>query len=1625
MTVNFLKATKTAFSQLAYHSSYGAKCPLLLTIILETFSWLQTLYIILETSFPSSKDHIYLIFHHFRDLASLLGLIGTLDTFSSYGFEIAVWNICSLYLLMYFSFMLFLFLKCLRNETLTKRASWASTLLNIAHSKVFFCSIYNFYLRFSVSGEFFRKVSDFPVIYGNLIKTLTVIFLCLTTILAGLKETTFYQIYNDGNGLAVKSNLHAMIQLTHKTILIPLIIDKSYNGTVNSILNLIFTIFYHVVIFVKLPYFNNTSMKLSVCFSGVQLTFSLILLWMHLFQSDNKVFELLLVLITPLVVKIMLGILNSLYLKILCLQVTSPAYVAHLGVLVKEYIMNQTEINFQHSFNYKNLYTYAIVTRTGFDMNDLSDQAKVKEFKLKIYQIVLDEVLKCYKKNPSSKLLLIQLFQIFCKKLKNISNAYLYIEKFQDLPQFINDNLAVMHMKNQIETMISKTSSQYEQSIECVEYFKYRELSEEIKKVILCEVKGHLDFWQLLTKEKVSVKKLMKTCYKIDQLAHKIEKNFVKNGQDFIKNFPFPLLMYRSYLNIIRGFSHLDHSFLNQFVHGDNSKLIKTSEKWFSKEKAIIVASIQKGSIGRIVDASHSVNDIFKIKKEELMGKRISLFMPSMIQEKHDELIQRYNEKQLYTLDLVKSVYCKAADSSFFLSQLSLTIYPNIKKGIALVATVNKREEYIPMFFVDLEGVIVDCSKELIEDFNLNFTIMNKIKLQDIIPDFNRVNQAFNSTYLPEITAFSTQQILPQKSLISQKPLSNELYQRNLRVSTGALYKESFTLTKDEDVPESTQRQLLEAQTERVSDSSQLYHFEKPKDSSRLYEDSQTVGKTEIEEDERETKPLNFQEIDDICKQFQNGGILRFPRKRYNEEYVHDIYLVKVDKFFFEGEFYKVVKLIKKLPTDESLPQTPKWRDHTSQRNSLNGNIWLQSPKKINKEELGGFNELGVNSPVIDDHLDKTGNHVEEKGFSLDLTSMEVNPVKQKRKRTLKNNSSSKETDSTFNERSTRIEKVFHHIFIREKSSKVTKVFFIIFYLGLFLSLASMIINFDDMKKKLKAVEIGAQLVDVNSERILSLVNAWGGAVYFYASYVISLTPIPGGDSRTLISSSNKALNQLNTKLLGLLEKVEEKEIVTQFFLTDTLLWEKDGDGNFNSRSFNEFTALKLQFSKLMVFENIPDKTMAQPKHEDLIYGLNNTMNALMISMESDFPAIQEVKNDIYNNTAATLEWFIGLQLVFLAISFFSIVVYAMGITKAYLRLLKVISIISLKNVQFREKELMRFSQYLQENVESIKFIENFETFTRNKKDIRKNTLKTDFKHTITFSLKTIKIRISFLLLVAISFLCIIIGFVSFNSLQTLHTLKLLKAIDEGISTVQIMGYSTFLTSSNLFYWMSFYNQTDMKVRNQFAGDQVDYNMKVIHKANTLLLAAFPEKDLNFYDADIDDFLSREVCGYLDLSIKTAQQCGIVTDNNTLGLLGLNSALYQALIITVDNFKANPTQDNFLFLLHKFLDEKRGITSYISLAYRYLRKRLLKLYIDKLRDQEANIQILFGFGIASCIFVGLFLRVVVLSRLRRIDKIRFKILKVLPLPLLLENRSFLFYLRLEFSSQLREIKSSL
>ncbi len=62
------------------------------------------------------------------------------------------------------------------------------------------------------------------------------------------------------------------------------------------------------------------------------------------------------------------------------------------------------------------------------------------------------------------------------------------------------------------------------------------------------------------------------------------------------------------------------------------------------ENSALILASVEREKLGVVIDASSSVQNVFKLSKKMVIGSKINSLMPAFIARNHDSYLYHYNQ---------------------------------------------------------------------------------------------------------------------------------------------------------------------------------------------------------------------------------------------------------------------------------------------------------------------------------------------------------------------------------------------------------------------------------------------------------------------------------------------------------------------------------------------------------------------------------------------------------------------------------------------------------------------------------------------------------------------------------------------------------------------------------------------------------------------------------------------------------------------------------------------------------------------------------------------------------------------------------------------------------------------
>ena len=1626
--------TKSRLSRVAFASCYGVKFSLVPTIIIETLASMQTLAIILKTSFLPSEDKQTIIFDDIRNIAALFGLFEPLASVNSTGVKYLLRTIISAYLLVQLFLLLAGAVFVLKNIKGSKVLSYICTITRTLHSRILFCPIYYFYLNVLLHKDSCSQEEEHVNPKCNtMVSNLAIFYLILNFLLAAPKEILFYQIYRDRNAYSVKSNHHSIVLFIHKLVLLPLLLFAGDNRVVQSILNFGFTMIHHVTLLLKLPIYNICLLRLTVIHSTILVTSSSILLWTVVVKDHSKIFELALIFLLPMFCKLMHEALTSIFENILELNSKSIDHAIHLPILVKEYIFHPIEADLSQNFQYKMLYSYGILRASDLENVSRQDAKTLENWKFQVNLLVLEHLLKWHSKHPNSQLLLLVLIQFYIEKIRNVSLIGAYIKKIEATPLSVPYLSALEHIRSRLKEVLFRAYSRYDEPTEFVDYFKNRKASNELKKYIQDEIKGHAEFWKTLSKEKVDISKVVKAARKIESTAVSIKGIWKKNEASFGQNFPLPVMLYGAYLHVLRDTSYFGQAFVNKFMSGTQAKMPKTIEKWLTQEIALIVASNQKEELGKVLDASFSVKNLFNIKREDLIGTKINTLMPKMIKEEHDSIILRYNEKPIYALNLHLNVYCRTIDGQFFPAEIKIRVCPYIEKGIGLMAFFHKTDECLPTFFVDTDGNIIDCSRGLLERFNVNLlSVTRKVRMQEIAPQFENINKAFNIVYPSKINHCCSQRF----NSASGTPHNNDP-----RIESGQTSREGFestfrtTITSNdghllakEEFPQSSDRNLLTNQltplrvenplrliTKRESEPVRPLNiglevedagFNKVWDDpfslfaplSSHHRSSRTQSGLQIDpsrfksHSSRELRPKNIMYMDEargICEEYEKGGSLIFkPLYVQNSSILPIAYTVNIKPYFFEGHSYKVIRLKEKQENKsyEEEEATPKWVE-ASWKNARQDTIedkWQEIEEKTLDYQGGTSQDLRTEQ-IPSALKGRTIHHKPKNERSAQISTTEI-PLRD--------------------------------ILNMNKTSRITRIYFYLFYVAMLVMLALVTVNLIVTKNSLAQLEMAVKLVNTDMRRMGRLITAWNSATIVYNFYSRNITAQHNVLMKAVMKAQLEETLALNGEMLSLMKEVDSRDLIDQYFAKDVTLWRVSESKSPTSASFDLFSAINIMSENLLVFSE-PDLNSLPLDASYFVQVLNNTGNDLIISAIHKITSAENFEATIYTKTVFLLYILILMQTTSTFSMFCLLILLTWKLIKALKRLVVVLSTISNQSILVRERQLAFFDKCLQENIESQEFLYGISSalkLVENKKHL-KNTSGSRDKEKDRVPLAVLQPKLVLLMLIALVFFSVLISLFYYTNVQPLDKIKWLKQVDsqrELASKLEI-GYPAMVTV--FIYWMTFYNQSDILHLNLSPRSALVLSLKYFeqHQKN---LFAIPFEDQIMYE-----LTSQTVCKYISKASIDQQACYNATQGQVLGIFGTGAQFFDLLAYYSSIFQEDSSLDNYLRIIQPFIEVTIPLMMTLNQGYEFMFQYLSDQILQNIEDQKILSTKNFVTVFIICIFVTILIRIIVLGRLQDLDRLKFKLLRVVPNSVVKENKVVLFYIRREFASDLENIKN--
>lgn len=254
-------------------------------------------------------------------------------------------------------------------------------------------------------------------------------------------------------------------------------------------------------------------------------------------------------------------------------------------------------------------------------------------------------------------------------------------------------------------------------------------------------------FWAELESKAPKIQKLNKLAGETTKMIGVAKANYQRLLKLNSKNTQ-ALRMYGWFLSSLNNFSELGQRYLNKAEMQEeaqqknmNSNVMTSLTQplsFFDADNAILCVSGDFETIGEIQKANASACQLFGYLSAELIGRNVSLIIPSPFSELHDDYIKRYHEcgKHIVIDNHNLVIYFANKSNYIFEARLLVKVVPNDAMPPFLSAIIKPTNPNYEAIMLNKDLVITGYTQHCGEIFDLGNTKNSEQKVYNIIDKF-------------------------------------------------------------------------------------------------------------------------------------------------------------------------------------------------------------------------------------------------------------------------------------------------------------------------------------------------------------------------------------------------------------------------------------------------------------------------------------------------------------------------------------------------------------------------------------------------------------------------------------------------------------------------------------------------------------------------------------------------------------------------------------------------------------------------------------------------------------------------------------------------------------------------
>ena len=380
-----------------------------------------------------------------------------------------------------------------------------------------------------------------------------------------------------------------------------------------------------------------------------------------------------------------------------------------------------------------------------FVENDEGENEEFQNLQTQTLQEIESTFYEAFKKFPNSELLYLWSGLLQLHIFENYILALVQCFKGIMIANKLDSQYALYHFRRTSESFYKAHMKD-----DAYDYELFQKARASAQKNDEAVTRSQFYFWAELESRSPKIHKLNKLAGETSTLISVTKSNYERLLKLNSKNTE-ALRMYGCFLASLNNFSDMGQRYLNKAEVQEeaqkknmNANLMNSFTQplsFFDADNAIIQVSADFETMGEILNANSTACRLLSYISAELIGRNISLIIPSPFNENHDEYMKKLHETGNYAIVDQQNLVLYFADKNSFIfeARLLVKVVPNDGHPPFLSAIIKPTYSNYEVILMNSDWIITGISKTCAELFDYSNNKNSEQKIVNLIPTFDEL----------------------------------------------------------------------------------------------------------------------------------------------------------------------------------------------------------------------------------------------------------------------------------------------------------------------------------------------------------------------------------------------------------------------------------------------------------------------------------------------------------------------------------------------------------------------------------------------------------------------------------------------------------------------------------------------------------------------------------------------------------------------------------------------------------------------------------------------------------------------------------------------------------------------